>query len=447
MAMIKVAQCSDLHYSVKNLDEADRCFGFAVDEAIRRGVDLAIVSGDSTDHALDVHCPAVERLARQVRRLADHCPVLMLQGTYSHEPPGTLSIFPLLGGRFPVHVADRISQVALIDGGSWVVSDGWRFDAVPAGAQALLTCVPTVNKANVAAAVGAAEAAEAVGAEIGALLAGYASINAAARQAMVPTIGVSHGTVTGCVTEHGVPMAGMDHEFTTTGLFAAGAQAFMLGHIHKHQHWDDGGRVIAYAGSIGRFHHGEPDAKGFLLWEVGAAVTRLELVETPARRTVDLVFEGAPDVDAITKAVKEQGLAGAHVRVRWSIGEEDRAQVDRDAIQRALVEAAHVQLEGRVIPVVRSRADGISRAGSLAEKVALWARVAAVDAGPLTARLGQLDEFEPAQVVSSILAGQGGHAREVDGSTGQDEGAGSVVAEVAQESAAAQGRFETVDLF
>jgi hypothetical protein len=30
--MIRIAQFSDLHYSEKNLAEADRCFGFAVDE-------------------------------------------------------------------------------------------------------------------------------------------------------------------------------------------------------------------------------------------------------------------------------------------------------------------------------------------------------------------------------------------------------------------------------
>ena len=90
--MIKVAQFSDLHFSDKNLEEASRCFGFAVDQAIERGVDVAVISGDSTDHALDVHSPAVERLAREVRRLADHCPVLMLQGTFSHEPPGTLAM-------------------------------------------------------------------------------------------------------------------------------------------------------------------------------------------------------------------------------------------------------------------------------------------------------------------------------------------------------------------
>ena len=32
--MIRIAHCSDLHYGPKNLAEADRCFGAAVDRAI-----------------------------------------------------------------------------------------------------------------------------------------------------------------------------------------------------------------------------------------------------------------------------------------------------------------------------------------------------------------------------------------------------------------------------
>src|SRR6202051_38997 len=107
---MRVAHFSDLHYAGATLTEVDRCFSFAVDAAIEHGVDCAVISGDSTDHALDVHAPAVEALARNVRRLAEHCPVLMLQGTFSHEPPGTLSIFRLLGGRHEVHVADRLKQ-------------------------------------------------------------------------------------------------------------------------------------------------------------------------------------------------------------------------------------------------------------------------------------------------------------------------------------------------
>src|SRR5262245_11241200 len=99
-----IAHMSDIHYSASNLDEAHRCFSFAVDKAIEAKVDCAVISGDSTDHALDIHAPAVSALAGNIRRLADHCPVLILQGTYSHEPPGTLNVFRLLGGHYGVHV-------------------------------------------------------------------------------------------------------------------------------------------------------------------------------------------------------------------------------------------------------------------------------------------------------------------------------------------------------
>ena len=134
---IRIAHFSDLHYGTKNLTEADRCFGAAIDRAIALGAEAAVISGDATDHGLDMHAPAAERLLAQVRRLADHCPVLMLQGTFSHEPPGTLAIFRLLGGRHPVYVADRIAQVALTAHGEWLPSTSWCFDGVPAGARAL----------------------------------------------------------------------------------------------------------------------------------------------------------------------------------------------------------------------------------------------------------------------------------------------------------------------
>ena len=153
---MRIAHLSDLHFGdPKTLAEVERCTAFAIDAAVDAGAELAVISGDSTDHAIDVHSPSFGSLTRLVRRLADHCPVLMLQGTFSHEPPGTLDVFRLLGGRFPVHVADRIHQVAWCDTRGWIASDAWRFDAVPIGAQVLLSCVPTVNKARVAAAVGA----------------------------------------------------------------------------------------------------------------------------------------------------------------------------------------------------------------------------------------------------------------------------------------------------
>src|ERR1700687_596550 len=146
--MMRGAHFSDLHYGGATLTEVDRCFSFAVDQAIARGVDCAVISGDSTDHALEVHAPAVEALARNVRRLADHCPVLMLHGTFSHEPPGALNVFRLLGGRFRVHVADRLQQVALMDDSCWRESEGWRFEQIPAGRPAGGFCVTQSEKSG-----------------------------------------------------------------------------------------------------------------------------------------------------------------------------------------------------------------------------------------------------------------------------------------------------------
>jgi exonuclease SbcD len=367
-----------------------------------------VISGDCTDHSLDLHAPAALRLLAQVRRLAEHCPVLMLQGTFSHEPPGTLSAFRLLGARHPIHVADRIEQVVLTTAGQWLSSSNWRFDALPqVPPAALFSCVPTVNKAVVAAVVGAGAAACEVGEQLAALLRGFAPMHRAARAAGVPSVGISHGTVFGSVSEHGVPMAGFDHEFTTGALFDAEAQAFMLGHIHRHQQWTRetavGRQCIAYAGSIGRFHHSEQGNKGFLLWEVGADAARVTLVPTPARRTIDLVFEGRPDIQTLRQALAERDVAGACVRVRWTVADEDRHEVDRAAIRRELASAAEVTLEGRIVPVVRTRATGLSRMASLPDKVRAWAHATAARPEPLLQCLERIGLQTPEAIAERAM--------------------------------------------
>jgi exonuclease SbcD len=202
-------------------------------------------------------------------------------------------------------------------------------------------------------------------------------------------------------------MAGFDHEFTTGALFGAEAQAFMLGHIHRHQSWVADGaagqQCIAYPGSIGRFHYGEEGDKGFLLWEVGPATVHCSLQTTPARRTLDIVFEGKPDLEALRSVVEQQQVAGAFVRVRWVVAEEDRHEADRAAIQRLLAAAAEVKLEGRIVPVTRSRAQGISRLASLDDKVRAWALTTGVNPVPLLACLAQSAAAMPQDIVDQAL--------------------------------------------
>ncbi|NYI02876.1 metallophosphoesterase family protein [Cupriavidus plantarum] len=405
-----VGHFSDLHYSPGHLAEADRCFGFAVEDAISAGCHVGVVSGDSTDHRLDAHTPALSALARRIHQLTAHMPVLMLQGTFSHEPPGTLDLFRLIGSQHPVYVADRIHQVALC-GGQFVPSHGAVF--APAEIEVLLaqhgmpdvvfTCVPTVNKALLAAAAGVASAATAVGDHLADYLGAAGAVNRQWRAHGVRTIGVSHGTVNGCQTEHGVPMAGFDHEFTIGALFDADCDAFMLGHIHRAQQWEREGRVVAYPGSIGRFHYGEIGAKGYLQWQIAPGQAVATQVETPARETVCVDFDGPPDMTKLAELAAT--ATDKFVRVRWTINEEHRQLVDRDAIQALFGASAELKLEGRVLPAVRSRAEGISRAATLPEKLARWCELTAVEAEPLMDSLSMLETLDAQSIADRVLEG------------------------------------------
>lgn len=399
--IVKVAQMSDLHYSAGNIDEADRCFTAAVTGAIENGVDCALITGDSTDHAMDAHSPAIVALAKQLQRLADHCPVLMLQGTFSHEPPGLLKMLSMIGAKHPIAIAEQIGSYGLTDDRFELIEPNTTYRLV-------VSAVPTLNKADIAAL--ASDSVGSAGIEAGRIIAevlgALAPMNRMLRQQGIPTMVISHGTVLNCLTEHGVPMAGSDHEFGAGGLFSALADAVALGHIHKHQVWEsaahDTKQLIAYAGSIGRFHHGEIDEKVWMEWLMQSGNPTFVAHPTPARKTVDLFFTGPPDLEMIRAAAAD--CSGAWVRVRYEVDEEHRQGVDRTAIKAILGNAAGVQIESKTLIVERVRAQGISTSPSLSEKLGKWCEVTATPFGSVSERLASLQNGDHESIVAEIVA-------------------------------------------
>lgn len=403
---MQLAHFSDLHYAPDNLIESDRCFGFAVSDAIERGAEVGVISGDSTDHRLDAHAPSLNGLATQVHRLSNAMPVLMLQGTFSHEPPGTLDNFALMGGTHQIFVADRVSQVALIDGRFWaskgpVFSDDELRQFIDLTPEVVFTCLPTVNKGQLAASVGALEAGTGLGDVLAAFLAAAGRVNRQFRASGIRTVGVSHGTVNGCTTEHGVVMAGFDHEFSLTALFDAECDGFMLGHIHKEQQWERDSRLVAYPGSIGRFHYGEEGDKGYLAWNVEPGSASATLVPTPSRQIICIDFDGPPDMARLEEIAAAAG--DKFVRVRWQIDEEHRQAVDREAIKALFAGAADLKVEARILPVVRSRAQGISLETTVEGKLARWCDLANVEADPLQERLQLLASGDAEAIAAGVL--------------------------------------------
>jgi exonuclease SbcD len=371
-------------------------------------MDVAVISGDSTDHRLDAHAPALNRLAWNINHLSLSMPVLMLQGTFSHEPPGTLRNFALMGTNHPVFIAERVQQVSLFEGKFFgsagpVFNEEELHSVLTLGADVVFTCLPSINKGQLAAAVGAKNAATGLEAVLGDYLAAAGQIKAQLRAAGIRTVGVSHGTVNGCTTEHGVTMAGFDHEFSLGALFEAECDAFMLGHIHKSQQWDRGGRVVAYAGSPGRFHYGEEGDKGYLAWDVETGSARAVLVPTPARQTICIDFDGPPDMERLAAMAADS--SDKFVRVRWQVDEEHRQSVDREAIEALFTGAAGLKVEARILPVTRSRSQGISLEGTVDRKIERWAEHANVEAAPIVARFQMLESGYAEAIAAAVLAG------------------------------------------
>lgn len=104
----------------------------------------------------------------------------------------------------------------------------------------------------------------------------------------------------------------------------------------------------------------------------------IRFIPTPARRFVfvDAEFD---ELDGKLEEVKPT-VAGAHVRVRFSLPEERRHEADREGIENMLLAwgASAVKVESQIIPATRQRAAGISKATTLPEKVQRWAEATGV---------------------------------------------------------------------
>ena len=397
---MRIGHISDLHYCPKYLEEVDRCTASAIETMLAEKVETIAITGDGYDHQLDANQPAFLALCQRLREAADHVPMIYLQGTFSHDFPGTVGVFRLLGGHHPIHVSDRIEQVAW-DGERFIASADWRFDELPVRTRVLYTCLPSINRGEIAARLGVEATALETREIVSQLLRSFAAINAEARERGIATAFLSHGTITGAVTEHGVPMAGLDHEFSLAALYSTQTSAALLGHIHKQQLWMEAGRTIGYAGSVGRLHYGEQGEKGGLIWDIDTIGSKAMPFATPARRMIDIEFSGVPDCKELARHAAE--AQDAHVRIIWTVDAEHRETIDRKAILDMFGSAAEVKLDGRVNPILRSRTEGITLLANVAQQLDAWAKATDTNATGLAERLALLQSQTAEAIIESIV--------------------------------------------
>lgn len=386
---MKILHLSDLHYCRKHLQWVEKAMDRAIYVAVERGCDAWVISGDSFDSTMPVHEDAVSAYLKKIVRLKNQVgPGLVLYGTQSHDHPGSLDAVRSLGGRHPVYLADKPEQVAISEYGEWVSPDVPRSKVV-------FSAMPSLNKADPKVIV--------IGAQewVRRHMEAWQLQNRFSRENGIPTVLVTHGTVVGCKTESQYAMVSPDHEFTLETLRLADASATMLGHIHKHQSWSEHGCPIAYPGSLTRLVHGHHDKTGCLIWDVGAMGASFEFIELPARRLLEITFDGPPDVEKLAEATADID-EDTSVRVRWDVDQEHAHEVDKAALQAVLAAAGEVRLEGSINPIVSVRSPGIGVAGTLADKLAAWAKTTG-DESLVEGLVDRLDVLQAGGEVEDIV--------------------------------------------
>jgi exonuclease SbcD len=197
-------------------------------------------------------------------------------------------------------------------------------------------------------------------------------------------------------------LIGADPTLLTSDLANPAFDYVALGHIHRHQDLNAGGRPsVVYSGSVDRVDFGEErEAKGFCAVHIegsdGERSTTWEFVETPCRPfvTVDADLTDAEDpTAALLAAIDARHLGDAIVRVRYQVAEGER--VDTTQVRRHLDDAGahHVAaIAPTVAPKERNRRAGVAQDAATSEALERY-----IDNRP---------ELEPHRQDLARLAGQ-----------------------------------------
>lgn len=381
----RIIHTADLHMSnnAEKREESVRTSDTLLADIQTNPPGLLVVAGDSVDEwdgLINLDSPASRAMFRFLSTAANYCPVVVVTGTPSHDRM-TPEIFRFIRGRYPIHVSSQIEMLALVGRKDGMAFVPWGEVSDTAGLVAVITCIPSPNKAKCIATLGG---------ELRQLttfdaqdmlhdaLSYIGSINETV-PAPIPRILASHGMVSGAIFSTGSVATGEDLEFTVGGLNSTNTDYKAMGHIHKKQSFPGN---IWYPGSPGRLSYGEVEEKGYLDVTFEGRSPTVIFKKTPARRFAflerDLVGNDDPATE-FAAALEEfsSKVDGADVRVRYMVSQEHVHAVNRSIIISRLTAAGarKIKIEPRIIPVYRQRAAGISLLTNDIDKFKRWAEV------------------------------------------------------------------------
>lgn len=352
-APFRIFATGDLHVDEHSdrFDECKRILDWIASyvEAATPAPDAVLISGDIYER----NSTPAERLvaASLVRRCADVCRVIIVRG--NHDRKRDLALLAALASTHPIYVVEGREIVSLL---------------TQSGVTARIACMGWPTRANVTMDGAAKDALRNVLADIGAQLAPCSG----------PKILLGHFDVAGAKVGEGQPMIGGALTLGLEDLALAGADAVVMGHIHKPQEWLYNRRPIIYCGTPFRTDFGEPEDKSILSIEIDGDKVSWERIPTPAR---DMILAEASYTDGAFRLVEEPvSVRNADIRIHYAVPKEHR-----DAAMRLALDigerwkasgAATVKIDDELVVVARAREEAVAVAAARTTEeklLALWA--------------------------------------------------------------------------
>jgi len=364
--MVKILLLADLHACQQTLEEAEKCFSYAIQKGIEEKVDLLAFAGDFWDsRVMNVAQSPLLPMVDLVKEAGNHFPCIFIRGTHSHDQEGSLRIFERLKTAYPIVVSEQPQQTELAE---------VRIFTLPAPSKAELNSNNSLSP------------------NLRQISAGFGTEERLPYDTK-PRILLGHITVTGATTSGGQVLLGDDAKVSKADLESANADFYGLGHIHEKEQpiLGPAGNTdspMQYAGSMYYRNWGEANdsAKGFWVVEIGDGKVHKQFYSTPSRRKVlfELHLENNEQGHAQKQWIEAEvnsamqgypnNLKDSDVRFRYFLPPEGNGEYDENQMKELMEKAGvhSVIFERRLIPVERVRVEGIAQVHSLREKIILW---------------------------------------------------------------------------
>ncbi len=395
---MKILHTADIHTRKENEREVITSLREIREAQVKNRVDLVAIAGDWGDAAIqNTEQGGLDRFLGELQAMANECPVVMVEGTPSHDVDGSLEVIKRLDTKYGITILEPGKPYFLskhkIEGCIGVVDRLGEFD----DPSLLILGIPEPRKkyllANGTAGKDATE--EAIRTAMKQFCFQLAAIRK--QYADLPCLVVYHGDVAGTTLQNDQTIErGTGIAITIDDLASIGADYYALGHIHKPQ--QIGSLPAYYAGSAYAKNFGEAHKPGCNLVELidkrFSPTTPNDLFNYATgweAKVTRIDFSHPQNIKICLKKNENYSLEqvkGKRVWVEISCKKEDQALFDPEQVLRDVLAAGAVQ--GSRVTVALEAVETV-RAAEISgvlitpeKKFEIWAEQSAL---PVTASL------------------------------------------------------------